>query len=219
MRDLRRYLLEGIGTGWYVAAYIGSSLLGNRLSGGAEGIGLLIHALATGVMLFLLVAVFSPATLGRFNPAVALAEAMHGVVGWRDAAAYVGMQFAGAIVGTLATHYMFGLPLIYRAPHELQDWWLNEALTTFGMVWVTLSCLRYKRAWAPIAGLYVTAFILFSNTLGLANPAIILVRAFEGLPLRRVGLFIAAQLGATLLGVGSFRWLFMADDAAQNEVT
>lgn len=52
--------------------------MGDRLSGGNDGLALLANALATGAAMFVLIAVFGSASGGHFNPAVSLAFTLRG---------------------------------------------------------------------------------------------------------------------------------------------
>jgi glycerol uptake facilitator-like aquaporin len=82
--------------------------------------------------------------------------------------------------------------------------WFSEAVATFGLVFVVLSCDRARPWSAPLAvGAYIAAAYWFTASTSFANPAVTLARAFTntfvGIELGGVGLFVLGQLvGASL---------------------
>ena len=109
---LRKIVAEFVGTGFLVAAVVGSGIMGERLAGGNVAIALLANTIATGAALFALILGFGPISGGHFNPAVTLVDAIERGVSWMVAACYIPAQFAGAISGAVAAHLMFSLPAI-----------------------------------------------------------------------------------------------------------
>lgn len=81
----RRLAAEAVGTGFLLAAVVGSGIMGERLAGGNAAIALLANAIATGAALVALILTFGPISGAHFNPAVTLADASQGGVRWRDA--------------------------------------------------------------------------------------------------------------------------------------
>jgi MIP family channel proteins len=65
-------------------------------------------ALAFGLTLAAVVAAIGPVSGGHVNPAVTLGQAAIGLFPWRSVPAYVGAQFAGAIVAAVAVWTCFG---------------------------------------------------------------------------------------------------------------
>ena len=109
MMDLRRRLAaEGVGTALLLAAVVGSGIMGERLAGGNVAIALLANTIATGAALVALILTFGPVSGAHFNPAATLADASQGGMPWRDVPAYIAAQLAGAVLGVLAAHVMFG---------------------------------------------------------------------------------------------------------------
>ena len=72
----RRLAAEFIGTGFLVAAVVGSGIMGERLAGGNVAIALLANTIATGAALVALILAFGPVSGAHFNPAVSLADAL-----------------------------------------------------------------------------------------------------------------------------------------------
>ena len=74
----RKVVSEFVGTGFLVAAVVGSGIMGERLAGGNVAIALLANTIATGAALFALILTFGPISGGHFNPAVTLVDAKIG---------------------------------------------------------------------------------------------------------------------------------------------
>ena len=74
----RRIAAEFLGTGFLVAAVVGSGIMGERLSGGNVAIALLANTIATGAALAALILAFLPISGAHLNPVVSMAEALRG---------------------------------------------------------------------------------------------------------------------------------------------
>src|SRR5262245_34007752 len=104
---MRALVGEFIGTAMFLAAVVGSGIMGDRLASGNVAIALLANSVATGAALVALILTFGPISGAHFNPAVSLADASQGGLRWRQAWAYVVSQVAGSVVGVGAADYMF----------------------------------------------------------------------------------------------------------------
>jgi glycerol uptake facilitator-like aquaporin len=104
----RRIVSEALGTAFLLAAVVGSGIMGEKLAGGNVAIALLANTLATGATLVTLIFTFGPISGAHFNPAVTLADASQGGIGWSDVPAYIIAQVLGAFIGVGAAHLMFG---------------------------------------------------------------------------------------------------------------
>jgi len=205
----RRAVAEALGTALLLAAVVGSGIMGERLAGGNTAIALLANSLATGGALVALIAAFAQRSGAHFNPLVTLALAVRHWVPLRDVVPYAAAQLIGAILGVLAAHAMFDLPLLQQSPaiRTGAGQWFSEGVATFGLVFVVLS-LQRKAAWvAPIAiGSYIAAAYWFTASTSFANPVVTVARAltatFSGIEPGCVPGFLAAQaIGATLATV------------------
>lgn len=198
---MRAALAELIGTALLLAAVVGSGIMGERLAGGNVALALLANSLATGFALVALIVAFAGRSGAHFNPVVTLAFTARAGFSGRLVAPYLAAQFAGALLGALAAHAMFDLPLLQVSDTVrtgLGQWW-SEVVATFGLVFVVLSCDRHQPWSAPIAvGAYIAAAYWFTASTSLANPAVTLARAFtdtfSGIRPADVAAFIAAQL-------------------------
>src|SRR5208282_6096002 len=116
--DVRaRLTAEFVGSGFLVAAVIGSGIMGERLAGGNVAIALLANTMATGAALVALILALGQISGAHFNPAVTLAEAARHGIAWRDVPVYIGAQIGGAFGGVAAAHLMFGEPLFSASRH------------------------------------------------------------------------------------------------------
>jgi glycerol uptake facilitator-like aquaporin len=210
----RRAAADGLGTALLLATVVGSGIMGERLAQGNDAIALLANSLATGFALAALIIAFAPRSGAHFNPLVTLALALRGEFAKRDVMPYLVAQFVGALLGVAAAHLMFDLPLLQysaKARSSLGLWW-SEAVATFGLVLVVLSCQR-RQAWAaPLAvSSYIAAAYWFTASTSFANPAVTLARGFTdtfaGIAPNHVVAFMAAQvLGAGLAVLADRTW-------------
>ena len=198
---LQRCAAEGLGTAFLLATVIGSGIMGERLANGNEAIALLCNTLPTGAMLVVLITMLSGISGAHLNPAVTMTFLLRREIAGRDALGYVLAQLAGALIGVLAAHAMFDLPLVQvsdKARVGLAQVF-SEWVATFGLVATILLTLRAKpQAVATSVGLYITAAYWFTASTSFANPAVTVARAFSdtfaGIRPDDVAMFIAAQL-------------------------
>ncbi len=211
---LKRCTAEALGTGLLVAAVVGSGIMAARLSGGNVALALLANAIATGGVLFCLIAALAPISGAHLNPAVSLCDACLGGLAWRELPAYVGAQVLGAIAGTACANAMFGLPLLF-ASHRVRaglNVGFGEFVATFGLLIVIWGALRYKSAFVPFAvAAYITGAYWFTSSTSFANPAVTIARAFSdtfaGIRLADVPLFVVAEILGALAATATFAWM------------
>jgi glycerol uptake facilitator-like aquaporin len=210
----RRAAAEALGTGFLLAAIVGSGIMGERLAGGSVGLALLANSLATGAALVALILAFGPVSGAHLNPAVTLAETLRGALPRADAVAYVAAQLAGAYAGVIAAHGMFGEPWLAASGHARAGpaQAFSELVATFGLVAVILGCARAQpRAVAFAVGAYITAAFWFTASTSFANPAVTVARAvtdtFTGIRPADAPAFLAAQALGAVLATLCFRWL------------
>ncbi len=211
----RRACAEALGTAFLLAAVVGSGIMAQKLAGGNGALALLCNTLPTGAILTVLILIFGPISGAHLNPAVSAAFALRGELPWRVAALYVACQLAGAIVGTLAAHLMFELPLwqLSATVRTGHGQWFAEAVATFGLILTIFGCLSCSQAAVPYAvGLYITSAYWFTASTSFANPAVTIARSlsdtFAGIAPAGVMAFIVAQLAGMLAAVIVSRWLW-----------
>jgi len=211
----RRLAAEGVGAFFLFAAVIGSGIMAERLSGGNIALALLANTLATGAILFVLIAILAPVSGAHMTPAVTLVAAIRRDLEWPDAGLYVAVQLAFGIAGAWAAHLMFELPVIQysvRIRTGLGQW-LGEGIATFGLILTILGSLRHRPAWLPATvALYIVAAYWFTSSTSFANPAITIARSlsnsFAGIAPHDVPPFIAAQLIGAAGGAALAHFLF-----------
>ena len=210
----RRLFSEGLGTAILVATVIGSGIMAERLAGGNQAIALLGNTIPTGAILVVIITILGPVSGAHFNPAVTLVFAARGTMPWSEVGAYILVQCAGGIAGTVLAHLMFDLaPLaIGTTVRSGPSQWLAEAVATFTLVLSILGGLRYAPSAIPwLVGLTITAAYWFTASTSFANPAVTLARSasdtFAGIRPGDAPGFIVAQLLGAAAATGLFRWL------------
>jgi len=198
---VQRLAAEFLGTAFLLAVVVGSGVMGERLAGDNTAVALLANTLATGAGLFVLIELFGPVSGAHFNPAVSLVFALRRELPAALALAYVAAQVAGGLLGVLAAHAMFDLPLLQVSMKARagSGQALSEAIATFGLVLTILGLLRWRPALTAAAvGLYITAAYWFTASTSFANPAVTLARSltdtFSGIAPASAPAFVAAQL-------------------------
>jgi glycerol uptake facilitator-like aquaporin len=205
---VKRIVAECLGTAFLLAGVVGSGIMAARLADGNGALALLCNTLPTGAILTVLILTFGPISGAHFNPAVSVALALRHEVLWRVAGLYIAAQIVGGIVGVLAAHAMFELPLwqvsltVRTGPGQ----WLAEAVATFGLL---LTILGTRSAYA--IGLYIMAAYWFTASTSFANPAVTIARAlsdtYAGIAPAGVFAFICAQVAGALAGTVLASWL------------
>ncbi|MGA2844926.1 MAG: MIP/aquaporin family protein [Candidatus Acidiferrales bacterium] len=211
---LRRTVCEFLGTGFLVAAVVGSGIMAEKLAAGNVAIALLANTIVTGAALVALILTFGPISGAHFNPAVTFVDAMEKGVSWIDAACYLPAQCLGGIVGVIAAHLMFQLPVISVSHHARAGsaQLFSEFLATFGLLSVIWGCSRVRSEMVAFAvGAYITAAYWFTASTSFANPAVTIARClsdtFAGIRPSDVPWFIVAQFLGAIAATILFRWL------------
>jgi glycerol uptake facilitator-like aquaporin len=211
---LRRTVCEFLGTGFLVAAVVGSGIMGEKLAAGNVAIALLANTIVTGAALVALILTFGPISGAHFNPAVTFVDAMEKGVSWIDAACYLPAQCLGGIAGAIAAHLMFQLPVISVSHHARAGFaqLFSEFIATFGLLSVIWGCSRVRSEMVAFAvGAYITAAYWFTASTSFANPAVTIARCvsdtFAGIRRGDVPWFIVAQFLGAIAATILFRWL------------
>jgi glycerol uptake facilitator-like aquaporin len=216
----RRLAAEALGTALLVATVVGSGIMAETLTKDVA-LALLGNTLATGAILVVVITTLEPISGAHFNPAVSLVFALKRDLALRDAAFYVVAQVAGGIIGTVAAHLMFALPLLDLSTKARTGGaqWFAEWVATFGLVATILAGIRFQRSAVPwLVGLYITAAYWFTASTSFANPAVAIARSFTNTfsGIRPVDLpgFIVAQLAGAACALMVMGWLLRetADD-------
>jgi glycerol uptake facilitator-like aquaporin len=210
---LRKLTAEALGTAILVATVVGSGIMAQRLTDDIA-LALLGNTLATGAILVVLIGILGPISGAHLNPVVTLVLALKRQLTPSDAALYMVVQVAGAMLGTLLAHLMFDLPLVsaYADPRNGASQWLSEVVATFGLLLTILLSLKLPVEQIALrVGLYITAAYWFTASTSYANPAVTIGRAltssFSGIGPADVPGFIIAQIIGALLALAVTAWL------------
>ena len=211
---IRRVAAEALGTAFLLAIVVGSGIMGEQLAAGNAAVALLANAIATGAGLFVLITVFAPISGAHFNPAVSIAAAISRTLPVKDTIAYIGAQFAGACVGVVAAHAMFGLALLQTSARarSTAGEYLGEVIATLGLLLtIRLSSRAPIAQTAAAVSLWITAAYWFTSSTSFANPAVTFARSltdtFAGIAPNNVTAFIASQLVGVMLALLILRGL------------
>jgi glycerol uptake facilitator-like aquaporin len=210
----KRLVAEAVGTGLLLATIVGSGIMAEDLSAGNHAVALLCNALATGAGLVALILALGPISGAHFNPVVTLADAWAGRLGRREAALYIAVQCAAAVLGVWLAHAMFDRPLLMVSGHARSGaaQGLSELVATFGLLLTILGTSARRADAVPFAvAAYIVAAYWFTASTSFANPAVTLARSltdtFAGIRPADVPLFVSAQFAGGGLALGLFGWL------------
>jgi glycerol uptake facilitator-like aquaporin len=218
---MRRYVAECLGTAFLLTGVVGSGIMAAKLAGGNDALALLCNTLPTGAILTVLILTFGPISGAHFNPAVTVAMALRRELPPIVAGAYIGAQVAGGIVGVVAAHAMFDLPLwqVSTTARAGLGQWFAEFVATFGLLLTILGCGARTPGAIPYAvGLYIMAAYWFTASTSFANPAVTIARAlsdsYAGIAPSGVLAFVIAQMGGMLVAALLARWLWAKNAGA-----
>jgi glycerol uptake facilitator-like aquaporin len=175
----QKLFAEGFGTAALLAIIVGSGHMGQMLAQGNAAIALLANSIATGLGLWVLIELFAPISGAHFNPVVSLVFACRGETAWSDAAMYILVQISGAMLGVIAAHLMFDLPLVQigMKVRTGAGQWFSEALATTGLLLTILLGQRVRAHRVPaLVGAYIASAYWFTASTSFANPAVTLAR-------------------------------------------
>ena len=210
---LRRLTSEALGTALLVTAVVGSGIMADRLTEDVA-LALLANTLATGAALIMLITTFAPVSGAHFNPVVTLVFALQRAISARLAVGYIVAQCLGGIVGTLAAHAMFELPLlqISGTARTGAGQWVAEAIASFGLILTIFGAINARANVATTVAAYITAAYWFTASTSFANPAVALARSltntFAGIRPADLPGFWAAEVAGALAAAAFSAWLF-----------
>jgi len=222
-RLAQRVCAEFLGTAFLLTAVVGSGIMGERLSGGNVAIALLVNSIATGAALVTLIFAFGGISGAHFNPVVTLADSLSGGIARSDIFPYCLAQLAGSVLGTINSHFMFGLPTITLSRHARSGpaQFYGEIIATFGLLSVISGCSRLRPDAIPLTvGTYIAGAYWFTSSTSFANPAVTAARCitdtFAGIRPQDVPGFVLAQfLGGTAAFL-LFRWMVPSRISAES---
>lgn len=215
---------EALGSFFLFVTVVGSGIMAENLADGNVAIALLGNTLATGAILFVLIAILAPISGAHFNPAVTFVMVLRKELTPKVGVLFVIAQLIGGLIGVWAAHVMFEMPVFQLSEKTRTGGgqWLGELIATFGLLFTILGTVRFRPEWvAPAVGLYISAGYWFTSSTSFANPAITVGRAFSnsfaGIAPMDVAGFVAAQFVGAALAWLLARWLFDPAPGAQTQ--
>ena len=134
--NLRKYLVEFIGTFFLVFTVASAVLLGGSS---------VIAPLSIGFALMIMVYAGGHISGGHYNPAVSLAAAVRGALAWAQLLPYWIFQVLGAACAALLVAHFAELPAVGECPFTLAQVIIGEFLFTFALCYVVLQVATSKR--------------------------------------------------------------------------
>ena len=215
----RSLVAEALGTAFLLATVVGSGIMAESLAEGNTALALLANSIATGAILVVLILVFAPISGAHFNPAVTLCFLIRRDISTSRAILYWLTQIPAGLVGVMAAHVMFSVPLFSASTtartgiHQ----WTGEFVATFGLVAAILGTIRYQPRATPWAvGLVIMAGYWYTSSTSFANPAVTIARGFTdtfaGIVPLHVPAFVLSQLVAAVVATLVFTWLLAEEN-------
>jgi glycerol uptake facilitator-like aquaporin len=162
---------ELVGTALLLFVIVGSGVAVEQLAADPAP-SLFYHAVAVGLGLAVLIALFARTSGAHFNPAVTLALWRRRSIGGQTALPYIGAQVVGAVLGLTVALVSFGDRPALSTTEGL-DWGsvLAEYVGTTVLALLIVGAIDQGRlSWVPaMVGGWVTVMV-FSSSTGLLNP-------------------------------------------------
>ncbi|MBV9708704.1 MAG: aquaporin [Chloroflexi bacterium] len=168
---LRRLLAEFLGMAGLTFILSGGAAILVRYGGHGLQPWQTVLVLSAVSALWLVVAVYFLGDISaHFNPAMTLAFALRGDMGWVMAGVYWVVQFVAAVCGSLLARAFFGVAgnLAATMPPPGLSWQATgfEAIITFGLVLMVLNLANGPKLNGPFVPLAVGAYIMAWGTMG-----------------------------------------------------
>ena len=179
---MRKAISEFVGTFTLAAVVVGSGIMAEKLSSDI-GVQLLINALATGAVLWLLITLFAPLSGAHFNPVVTGISYFRRELTFNLSMGYIVAQIIGAITGTFFANLIFNNSAIDISTKSRDggNLLLSEFFATAGLIFVIyqLSTIERSRFVSVGVASWIFAAYFFTSSTSFANPAIAIGRIFS----------------------------------------
>ena len=179
---MRKVISEFVGTFTLAAVVVGSGIMAEKLSSDI-GVQLLINALATGAVLWLLITLFAPLSGAHFNPVVTGISYFRRELTFNLSMGYIVAQIIGAITGTIFANLIFDNSAIDISTKSRDggNLLLSEFFATAGLIFVIyqLSTIERSRFVSVGVASWIFAAYFFTSSTSFANPAIAIGRIFS----------------------------------------
>ena len=206
--NLRKSGSEFLGTSVLAMTVVGSGEMAQSLSSDL-GVQLLINALSTSAILYLLITVLADVSGAHLNPLVSLIATYKKDLKISESLSYISAQFSGGLIGVALANLMFDLPVFTASSHIRSggSLFLSEVIATTGLIFIILTAFDLKREKKipNLVACWIGAAYFFTSSTSFANPAVTFARGwsdtFAGIAPRSIALFIVAQLIGAILGL------------------
>ena len=179
---MRKAISEFVGTFTLAAVVVGSGIMAEKLSSDI-GVQLLINALATGAVLWLLITLFAPLSGAHFNPVVTGISYFRRELTFNLSMGYIIAQIIGAITGTIFANLIFNNSAIDISTKSRDggNLLLSEFFATAGLIFVSYQLSTIERGRFVSVGVasWIFAAYFFTSSTSFANPAIAIGRIFS----------------------------------------
>lgn len=179
---MRKAISEFVGTFTLAAVVVGSGIMAEKLSSDI-GVQLLINALATGAVLWLLITLFAPLSGAHFNPVVTGISYFRRELTFNLSMGYIVVQIIGAITGTIFANLIFNNSAIDISTKSRDggNLLLSEIFATAGLIFVIYQLSTIERGRFVSVGVasWIFAAYFFTSSTSFANPAIAIGRIFS----------------------------------------
>ena len=179
---MRKAISEFVGTFTLAAVVVGSGIMAEKLSSDI-GVQLLINALATGAVLWLLITLFAPLSGAHFNPVVTGISYFRRELTFNLSMGYIVAQIIGAITGTFFANLIFNNSAIDISTKSRDggNLLLSEFFATAGLIFVIYQLSTIERGRFVSVGVasWIFAAYFFTSSTSFANPAIAIGRIFS----------------------------------------
>jgi len=211
---VRTWLSEALGTALISMTVVGSAFMAANLTDD-QSLHLLINAIATALVLYVVIYLFNPISGAHFNPVVTIIFAVTKKIKWKNSITYLSAQLIGGALGTIFANLMFARELIEisKINRFTSNNFLGELIATTILLLIILLTLEQGRGHAIpyLVPAWIGSAYFSTVSTSFANPAITIARSLSGnatgINLTSILPFIAVQLVGGFLALGLVRIL------------
>lgn len=193
---------------------VGSAFMAANLTDD-QSLHLLINAIATALVLYVVIYLFNPISGAHFNPVVTIIFAVTKKIKWKNSFTYLSAQLIGGALGTIFANLMFARELIEisKINRSTSNNFLGELIATTILLLIILLTLEQGRGHAIpyLVPAWIGSAYFSTVSTSFANPAITIARSLSGnatgINLTSILPFIAVQLMGGFLALGLVRIL------------
>ena len=192
----KKLTAEFIGICLLVSSIVGSGEMATQLTD-IVALQLLIDAISTVLMLFVIISLFKDVSGAHFNPVVTIYLLINSKIKIREAIFFILTQLLGAISGSVLANFMFDIPTfgVSQTSRYGTGLLIGEIIATFGLVLIVGLGAKKPELIIPA---WIGSAYFFTSSTSFANPAVTIGRiftdSFAGIAANSVIPFITAQI-------------------------